>query len=98
MKAYSKAVDDFDAAFVDRTAPAAEREAIARIAHAQIDPATPFATFQAQMEDDAIRINRGLALSMASLVEQLEWFKSEGMVKDTITPAMLFDTSYVETI
>jgi NitT/TauT family transport system substrate-binding protein len=98
LRAYSRAVDDYNAAFVDRTAPASEVEAIARIAHAQIDASSPFESFRQTMIDDAIRINRGLALSMKSLIEQLDWFRSEKMVKDTVTRETVFDTSYVETI
>ena len=45
-----------------------------------------------------MRINQGLALSVDSCVEQVEWMKSEGMVKDAITSEQLFDTSYVKTI
>lgn len=98
LRAYSRAVDDYDAAFVDRTATPAEVDAIARILHAYVNTTSPFEQVRQTIIDDATRINRGLALSMASLVEQLDWFKAEKMVKDTVTPEMVFDTSYVQTI
>lgn len=98
VRAYSRAVDDYDAAFVDRTASAEEIDAIAKIAHKYIGTTSPFEEARQRLVDDAIRVNRGLALSLASVTEQLDWFKSEKMVKDTITPEMVFDTSYVKTI
>ncbi|MBV5264816.1 ABC transporter substrate-binding protein [Pinisolibacter aquiterrae] len=98
LKAYARAVDDFDDAFVDRTAPASEVDAIAEIVHRYVNTTTPADVARATLVSDATRINRGLALSMKSLREQLDWFKAEKMVKDTVTPEMVFDTSYVETI
>jgi NitT/TauT family transport system substrate-binding protein len=98
IRAYSRAVDDYDAAFVDRTATQAEVDAITRILHTYVSTSSPFEDVRQMLVDDATRINRGLALSMKSVIEQLEWFKAEKMVKDTITPEMLFDTSYVKVI
>ena len=96
LAAYSRAVADYDAAFVDRTASAAEVDALAAIVHAHVDATSPLDPFRQTMIDDAIRINRGLALALPSVTEQLDWFKAEKMVKDTITQEMVFDTSYVE--
>jgi NitT/TauT family transport system substrate-binding protein len=31
-------------------------------------------------------------------VEQLDWFRAEGMVKEDVTKDKLFDTSFVKTI
>ena len=45
----------------------------------------------------AMRINKGAALNMSSLNDQLSWFKSEGLVKDSISMDMLVDGSYVST-
>jgi len=98
IRAYSKAVDDYNAAFVDKTADAAEVEAVARIVHKYVESDLPFETAKANLVEGSQRINKGLALSLNSVTEQLDWFKSEGMVKDDISPEMLFDTSYVKTI
>jgi NitT/TauT family transport system substrate-binding protein len=46
----------------------------------------------------AMRINKDGALNMSSISDQLGWFKSEGLVKDTISMDMLVDSSYVSTI
>lgn len=98
VTAYSRAIADYNAAFVDNTADDAERDALAKIVHKYVESDSPFETAKQNLIDGAMRINPDLALSLDSCVEQLEWFKSQGMVKDTITKEQLFDTSYVKTI
>jgi len=98
VKAYSKAIADYNAAFIDKTADDAEVDALAKIVHKYVESDSPFETAKQNLIDGAMRVNEGLALSLDSCVEQLEWFKSEGMVKDAITNEQLFDTSYVNTI
>lgn len=98
VKAYSRAIDDYNAAFVDNKADDAERDALAKIVHKYVESDSPFDAAKQNLIDGAMRINAGLALSLGSCVEQLEWFKAEGMVKDAITNEQLFDTSFVKTI
>ena len=45
----------------------------------------------------AMRINAGAKLNAASVKDQLDWFKAEKLVKDSITYETLVDPSYVET-
>lgn len=98
VNAYSRAIDDYNAAFVDKTADDAERDALAKIVHKYVQKDSPFEQAKQNLIEGAMRINKGLALALDSCVEQLEWFKAEGMVKDAITQEQLFDTSYVKTI
>src|SRR5690606_21596491 len=98
VKAYSRAIADYNAAFVDNTADDAERDALAKIVHKYVESDSPFETARQNLIDGAMRVNEGLAISLDSCVEQLEWFRSDGMVKDTITNEQLFDTPYVKTI
>ena len=98
IRAYSKAIDDYNAALVDKTASAEEVDAIAKFVHKYVEMDLPFEQAKANLVNGAMRINKGLALSLGSVTEQLNWFKDEKMVKDTITSEMLFDTSYVKTI
>jgi NitT/TauT family transport system substrate-binding protein len=83
---------------MDNKADDAERDALAKIVHKYVESDSPFETAKQNLIDGAMRINADLALSLGSCVEQLEWFKAEGMVKDAITHEQLFDTSYVKTI
>jgi NitT/TauT family transport system substrate-binding protein len=98
VKAYSKAIDDYNAAFVDNHTDDAARDDIARIVHKYVESDSPFATAKQNLIDGAMRINKGLALSLDSCVEQLDWFRAEGMVKEDVTKDKLFDTSFVTTI
>jgi NitT/TauT family transport system substrate-binding protein len=98
VKAYSRAIADYNAAFIDNTADDAERDALAKIVHKYVESDSPFETAKQNLVDGAMRVNEGLAIALDSCVEQLEWFKSEDMVKDAITNEQLFDTSYVKTI
>jgi NitT/TauT family transport system substrate-binding protein len=98
VKAYSRAIDDYNAAFVDNTADDAARDDIAKIVHKYVESDSPFETAKQNLIDGAMRINKGLALSLNSCMEQLDWFRSEGMVKEDVTQEKLFDTSYVKTI
>jgi NitT/TauT family transport system substrate-binding protein len=98
VKAYSRAIADYNAAFVDKTAGEEERDALAKIVHKYVESDSPFDVAKQNLVDGAMRINEGLALSLTSCVEQVEWFKAEGMVKDSVTQEQLFDTSYVKTI
>jgi len=98
LRAYSKAIDDYNAAMVDKTADAAEVDAIAAIVHKYIDTDVPAEQAKETFISGAMRVNKNCALSLESVTDQLNWFKAEGMVNAGITPELLFDTSYVETI
>ncbi|MCK8779501.1 ABC transporter substrate-binding protein [Rhizobium sp. NTR19] len=98
INAYTKAIDDYNAAFVDKTASAEEQDALAKLVYKYIEKDSPYEVAKQNLIEGAMRINKGLALSLNSCTEQLEWFKSEGMVKDAISSEQLFDTSYVKTI
>ena len=45
-----------------------------------------------------MRINAGAAINAASVGDQLDWFKAEKLVKDSITYETLVDSSFVKTI
>jgi NitT/TauT family transport system substrate-binding protein len=98
IRAYSKAIADYNAAVVDKTAGADEVTEVAKIVHKYVDLDRPFEDAKKTFVGSAMRINQGCRLSLDSVTDQLNWFKNEKMVKDTITPEMLFDTSYVEMI
>lgn len=98
VKAYSRAIADYNAAFIAKSADQAELDALAKIVHKYVESDSPFETARQNLIDGAMHIDQGLAIKLGSCVEQLDWFKAEGMVKDTITKEQLFDTSYVETI
>ncbi len=63
VKAYSRAIDDYNAAFVDNHTDDAARDDLARIVHKYVESDSPFETARQNLVDGAMRINKGLALS-----------------------------------
>lgn len=98
VAAYSRAIADYNAAFIDRTADAAEVDALAAIVHKYVETDSPAEVAKTNLINGAQRINEGLALAQDSIVEQLEWYKSEGMVDASVTREQLIDASFVKTI
>ncbi|KAA3447998.1 ABC transporter substrate-binding protein [Mesorhizobium sp. SARCC-RB16n] len=98
IRAYSTAIDDYNAAVVDKTSAPDEVDEVAKIIYKYVDSDLPFQDAKAIFVGSAMRIKKGCALALDSVTDQLDWFKAEKMVRETITPEMLFDTSYVETI
>ena len=45
-----------------------------------------------------MRLSNGASLNITSIKDQLDWFKSEGLVKKSINIDMLVDQSYVKII
>jgi NitT/TauT family transport system substrate-binding protein len=98
LRALSRGVADYNAAFVDKTADAGEQAALSRIVGSYVSPDVAEDAFLSTMMNGSQRINQGLALSLQSVRDQLEWFKAEGMVPATVTEEMLIDPSFVPAI
>ncbi|RJL09333.1 ABC transporter substrate-binding protein [Paracoccus siganidrum] len=98
VAAYSRAIADYNAAFIDRTAPAEEIDELAAIVHKYVETDSPADVARDNLINGAQRINEGLALAQDSIIEQLEWYKSEGMVDASVTAEQLLDSSFVETV
>ncbi len=97
LRALSRGVADYNAAFVDKTAEAAEVDALVKIVHKYVNVDTPEDVFARSLTGASMRINKDLALSTTSVAEQVEWMQAEGLVSDSITMEMLVDPSYVAT-
>ena len=98
LRALSRGVDDYNAAFVDKTADAGEVAALAKLVGAYVSPDVAEDAFLNTMTTTSMRINKGLAMSVGSVRDQLAWFKAEGLVKAEITDEMLIDPSFVTAI
>ncbi len=95
LAALSRGTADYNAALVDGTADAAEKAAVVKIIAASVYPDMPPEKGAASVLSGAMRISKGMALNKASVMDQIDWFKSEGLVKDTTSYEMLVDESYV---
>lgn len=98
LAAFSKGADDFNAALVDKTTSADEAEAMVKLIHKYVYTDREYEKAKPSIVNGAMRINKGAALNMSSVNDQLSWFKSEGLVKDSISMDMLVDGSYVSTM
>ncbi|WP_457649534.1 ABC transporter substrate-binding protein [Profundibacter sp.] len=98
LRAFSKGADDFNTALVDKTAGDAAATEMVNLIHKYVYADKPIEKAAKSIRNGAMRINAGAALNKASVMDQLDWFKSEGMIKDSVTYETLVDDSYVKTI
>jgi len=96
LRAFSKGAADFNAALVDKTAGEEAAEEMVRLIHKYVYADRPYEKAAPSIRNGAMRINTGAALNMGSVQDQLDWFKAEGLVKDSVTIDTLVDPSYVE--
>ncbi len=98
LRAFGKGADDFNAALVDKTAGDDAAEEMVTLIHKYVYTDRPYEKAAPSIRNGAMRINKNAALNMKSVEDQLGWFRSEGLIKDSITTETLVDPSYVEVI
>lgn len=98
LRAFSRGADDFNAALVDKTAGDDAATEMVNLVHKYVYSDKPIEKAEKSIRNGAMRINAGAALNASSVKDQLDWFKSEAMVKDSVTYETLVDDSYVETL
>ena len=98
LAAFSKGAADFNAALVDKTAGDKARDDMVRLIHKYVYTDRDYDKAAPSIINGAMRINEGAAMNMESIKDQLDWFKSEGLVKDSIDIDTVVDTSYVRLI
>ncbi|MEO0548093.1 MAG: ABC transporter substrate-binding protein [Pseudomonadota bacterium] len=96
LRAFSKGAADFNAALVDKTAGDAAAEEMVKLVHKYVYTDRPYEKAAPSIRNGAMRISANAKLNAASVQDQLDWFKSEKLVKDTITYETLVDTSYTQ--
>ena len=95
LAGFSKGVDDYAAAMIDKTA---DQDAMVDLIHKYVYTARPREKAAPSIINGTMRLNSGAALNIASIQDQLSWFQSEGLVDDGITIEQLVDSSYVDMI
>lgn len=98
LKAFSQGAADFNAALVDRTAGDEAANEMVKLIHKYVYTDRDFEKAAPSIINGAMRINADASMNIDSIANQLEWFKAEGLVKDSITLDTLVDSSYVETL
>lgn len=95
LSGFSRGVDDYAAAMIDGTA---SQDEMIDLIHKYVYTDRPREKAAPSIINGTMRLNKGAALNLASVQDQLSWFQSEGLVDKDITIDQLVDTSYVETI
>lgn len=97
VDAFAKGARDYNAALVDKTEGEDAAEEMVRLIHNYVYTDRPYEKAAPSIRAGAMRISEGAALNMASIENQLSWFKSEGLVPGGITLDQLVETRFVET-
>ena len=95
---FSRGVDDYNAALVDKTMAEAGVAEITAMIHKYVYTDRPFDKADPAIRAGAMRVNPGAALNMASVADQLAWFKSESLVPATASLETLIAPGFVETL
>ncbi|MEP5630855.1 MAG: ABC transporter substrate-binding protein [Tateyamaria sp.] len=95
LNGFSKGVDDYAAAMIDKTA---DQDEMIDLIHKYVYTDRERAKAAPSIINGTMRINSGAALNIASIKDQLAWFQSEGLVDAGISIDQLVDTSYVDVI
>jgi NitT/TauT family transport system substrate-binding protein len=96
LRAFSKGAADFNAALVDKTAGDVAAQDMVKLIHKYVYADRPFEKAATSIRNGAMRISPNAALNMDSIQDQLDWFKSEKLIKDNITIDTLVDSSYTK--
>jgi NitT/TauT family transport system substrate-binding protein len=94
LAGFSKGVDDYAAAMIDKTA---SEDEMVDLIHKYVYTDRERAKAAPSIINGTMRLSTGAALNLASVQDQLSWFQSEGLVDANITLDTLVDPSYVET-
>jgi NitT/TauT family transport system substrate-binding protein len=97
LAAYSKGVADYNAALVDKKMDEKDTTAIVAMIHRYVYASTPLDKADPMIRAGAMRIAPDARLNLASVKDQLEWFKAEKMVPADSTIDKLVDTGFVAT-
>lgn len=95
LRAFSRGADDFNAALVDKTAGEEAAEEMIKLVHKYVYTDRPYEKAAPSIRNGAMRISKNAALNVGSVQDQLSWFQSEELVKDSITIDTLVDSSYL---
>lgn len=95
LAGFSKGVDDYAAAMIDKSA---SEDEMVDLIHKYVYTDRPREKAAPSIINGTMRLNSGAALNISSIQDQLSWFQAEGLVDADITVEQLVDSSYVETI
>lgn len=97
LAAYSRGVDDYNAARVDKTMGEVETAAIVWKIHQYVYADQPPEKAGPRIRHGAMRIDPNARLNVESVKDQLDWFRAEGMVREGVAMDGPLDAPFVAT-
>ena len=98
LAAFSKGVDDYASAMIDRKDGDDGVNEMVDLIHKYVYVDRPREKAAPSIINGTMRLNSNAALNIASVQHQLDWFKSEDLVDSAISIDDLVDQSYVDII
>lgn len=98
LQGFSKGVDDYAAAMIDKSEGEDGINAMVDLIHKYVYTDRPREKAAPSIINGTMRLNHGAALNLTSLQDQLNWFQAENLVNKAITIDTLVDQSYVKII
>lgn len=93
----SKGIADYNSALVEKTMGEKETAEIVAMIHKYVYSSMPLEKADPRIRAGAMRINPHAKMNVASIKDQLEWFKSEKLVPADASMDNLVTTQFVET-
>ena len=97
LAGFSMGVNDYNAAMVDREGGEQAMNDMVDLIHKYVYADRPREKAAPSIINGSMRINKDAAINVASVLDQLEWMQTEGLVDEAITLDTFLDTSYVTT-
>jgi len=97
LAAYGKGIADYNTTLVDKTTPADAAADVVKAIHRYVYADQPLEKAEPSIRAGAMRISPEAHLNVASVKDQLDWFKAEKMVPASVTMDKLVNTSFVKT-
>ncbi len=94
LSAFSKGAMDFNASLVDKTAGDDAATEMVKLVHKYVYADKPYEKASKSIINGSMRISPDASINIGSLQDQLDWFRAEQLVKDSITLDTLVDQSY----
>lgn len=98
LAGFSSGVADYNDAMITKSGGDDGVNAMVDLIHKYVYADRPREKAAPSIINGTMRLNEGAALNMASVADQLNWFRSEGLVDAEISMDTLVDASYVKTM
>lgn len=98
MRAYSRAIADYQAAMLDQKKNPAATDAMVKLIHKYVYAERPYEKAAGPIRAGAVYMNTGGAIKLADVAAQLAWFKANRLAPATLDMPKLVDTRFAEII